>query len=98
MISATMSILSLTSDSISHLRTLVGFNSVSNLSNIPIIDYIENFLRPLGFDCLRVPNADNTKCNFLARIGPEVAGGMVMSGHTDVVPVEGQEWHTEPFT
>lgn len=85
-------------EAIRHLGALVGFNSVSCNSNIAVIDYIESQLAPLGFACIRVPAADGVKCNFLARIGPDVEGGMVLSGHTDVVPVEGQAWDSDPFT
>lgn len=79
------------------LRELVAFDSVSRNSNLPIIDYIKNMLEPLGFVVELVPSPDGQKANLLARIGPEIEGGMVWSGHTDVVPVDGQEWHTPPF-
>ena len=81
-----------------HLRALVAFDSTSRNSNLPIIDYIESVLAPLGFSCLRVPSPDGRKCNLLARLGPAVDGGMVLSGHTDVVPVDGQPWLSDPFT
>ena len=80
------------------LAELVAFNSVSRNSNLPIIDYIENKLAPLGIACTRVPSPDGNKANLIARIGPDAPGGMVWSGHTDVVPVDGQAWDTDPFT
>ena len=89
---------SLTQTSVDLLQSLVGFNSVSSLSNLPLIEFIEHYLRGFGVHCQRVPSPDGTKSNLLARIGPEVADGIVLSGHTDVVPVEGQQWDSDPFT
>lgn len=80
------------------LKDLIGFNSVSSRSNLPIIDYIETYLTAQGAVCTRVPSPDGNKSNLLARIGPDAAGGIILSGHTDVVPVEGQPWVTDPFT
>jgi len=54
-------------------------------------------LKPLGITCARIPSPDGKKSNLLARIGPEVAGGVIFSGHTDVVPVDGQAWDSDPF-
>jgi len=88
----------LTRDSVALLQQLVGFDSVSRNSNLPIIDFIERHLREHKVVCMRVPSPDGKKSNLLARIGPDVAGGIVFSGHTDVVPVDGQDWHTDPFT
>ncbi len=89
---------SLLQATLTHLKALVGFNSVSSLSNLPIIDYIEGYLTAHGVPCTRVPSPDGNKSNLLARIGPEAVGGVILSGHTDVVPVEGQPWVTDPFT
>lgn len=80
------------------LGTLVGFESVSSQSNLPIIRFIDHYLSALGIACWQNPSADGTKSNLLARIGPNVEGGMVLSGHTDVVPVEGQKWESPPFS
>lgn len=80
------------------LKDLVAFNSVSAFSNLPIIDYIESALIKQGVECTRIPSPDGKKSNLLARIGPNTAGGIILSGHTDVVPVEGQPWVTDPFT
>lgn len=79
------------------IARLVGFDSVSSKSNLPLIDYVENYLAELGIKSHRVPNQDGTKANLYATIGPNVAGGVVLSGHTDVVPVEGQAWTVPPF-
>lgn len=88
----------LTHTSIDLLKSLVGFNSVSSLSNLPVIEFIEAYLKTHAISCQRIPSPDGKKSNLLARIGPNVAGGIILSGHTDVVPVEGQKWDTDPFT
>jgi acetylornithine deacetylase len=80
------------------LRTLVAFDTTSRLSNLPLIDWAEARLSALGAACQRVWNADHTKANLWARIGPDVPGGIVLSGHSDVVPVDGQDWTSDPFT
>lgn len=87
----------LLSSAILHLKNLVGYASVSNVSNIPVIEYIEAQLDAHGFSHQRAPSPEGDKTNLLARIGPEVAGGIVLSGHSDVVPVVGQPWDTPPF-
>jgi acetylornithine deacetylase len=82
---------------IAHLERLVGFDTTSRDSNLALIAYVEDLLAGLGVASKRVANADGTKANLLATIGPEVAGGVVLSGHTDVVPVDGQPWTSDPF-
>ena len=52
----------------------------------------------LGAECHRIESPDGTKANLHAVLGPHVDGGVVLSGHTDVVPVDGQDWSTDPFT
>ncbi len=79
------------------LAKLVAFDTTSRLSNLALIEWVEGYLSDLGVASRRVPNIDGTKSNLLASIGPEVAGGVVLSGHTDVVPVDGQPWSTDPF-
>ncbi|WP_068317032.1 acetylornithine deacetylase [Polycladidibacter hongkongensis] len=79
------------------LENLVSFNTVSHRSNLPLLDYVEEFLLDHGFTCERVYDATGEKANMLARIGPEGPNGFILSGHTDVVPVEGQEWSRDPF-
>ncbi len=79
------------------LQRLVGFATVSDRSNLPLIDYVADYLGQLGVPVWRAPNAAANKAALMATIGPPVAGGVVLSGHTDVVPVEGQAWSSDPF-
>ncbi len=79
------------------LTKLVSFDTVSRNSNIPLIEFVEEYLNSHGVASKRVPNADGSKTNLWATIGPDTDGGVILSGHTDVVPVEGQPWDTDPF-
>jgi acetylornithine deacetylase len=79
------------------LDRLVAFPTVSRESNLPLIDWVEDYLDGWGVAAHRVWNADRTKANLYAQVGPDVAGGVVMSGHSDVVPVEGQAWTSDPW-
>ncbi len=79
------------------LSKLVSFPILGGEGNLEIIDYIENFLSERDVASVRVYNKEKNKASLHARIGPAVDGGVILSGHTDVVPVEGQEWVTEPF-
>mgnify|MGYP001954219305 CR=1 FL=1 len=79
------------------LEKLVSFDTTSRNSNLDLIEWIEAQLIPLGAACRRIENSTGKKSNLWARIGPDVPGGLVLSGHTDVVPVDGQDWHTDPF-
>ena len=79
------------------LDRLVGFPTVSRDSNLDLIDFVEEYLDDYGVKATRVPNEDGTKAALYAHVGPEVDGGIVLSGHTDVVPVDGQAWDTDPF-
>ena len=80
------------------LDRLVGFPTVSRDTNLPLMDFVEEYLDTFGVKAHRVYNADGDKCNLYAHVGPEVEGGVVLSGHTDVVPIDGQDWDTAPFT
>ena len=80
------------------LEKLVSFPSVSSESNLPVIDFIEEYLASHGVASHRVYDATGDKANLYALVGPEVEGGVVLSGHTDVVPVKGQDWDSDPFT
>ena len=82
---------------IDELRTLVAFDTTSRNSNIDLIDYVEARLIALGARCQRIASPDGQKENLHAVFGPEVDGGVVLSGHTDVVPVDGQPWTTDPW-
>lgn len=79
------------------LSTLVAFDTTSRNSNLPLIDWAEDLLRPLGFACERIPDASGAKANLWATIGPADRPGYVLSGHTDAVPVDGQGWTGDPF-
>ena len=87
-----------TVDSTEMLRRLVGFDTTSRDSNLALIHYVKDYLSDHGIGSTVVPNAEGTKANLYATIGPMVAGGVVLSGHTDVVPVDGQPWDADPFT
>jgi len=80
------------------LDQLVAFPSVSRDSNLPLIDWVEDYLERHGVTAHRVWNEDRTKASLFAHIGPEVEGGVILSGHTDVVPVDGQAWSSDPWT
>ena len=77
---------------------LIGFPTVSRDSNLDLIDFVEGYLGDHGISATRVYNDDGTKASLYAHVGPQVDGGVVLSGHTDVVPVDGQAWDTDPFT
>jgi len=79
------------------LEKLVAFPTVSRDSNLDLIDFVEAYLAAYGVQSHRLENAAGDKANLYATIGPQVAGGVVLSGHTDVVPVDDQDWHTDPF-
>ena len=79
------------------IAKLIGFNTVSRDSNMALIDFVRDYLAKLGVESKLVPNEDGSKANLYATIGPNVPGGVVLSGHTDVVPVDGQEWSSDPF-
>ena len=76
---------------------LVGFPTVSRDSNLDLIDFVQGYLDGYGVASVRVPSPDGTKAALYAHIGPDEPGGVVLSGHTDVVPVDGQAWDTDPF-
>ncbi|HKV16471.1 MAG TPA: acetylornithine deacetylase [Reyranella sp.] len=83
--------------SIEMLTRLVAFDTTSRNSNLDLIRYIQGYLEDLGVESTLVPNDEGTKANLYASIGPATAGGIVLSGHTDVVPVDGQAWITDPW-
>lgn len=92
----------MTADRLASARTLlaqlVAFNSVTDRSNLPIVDFIETYLSTQGVTTRRAPNDSGDKAAILATIGPRIDGGVVLSGHTDVVPVDGQSWTSDPFS
>ncbi|MGJ7524654.1 acetylornithine deacetylase [Variovorax sp. GB1P17] len=85
-------------DTVELLRTLVAFDTTSHRSNLELIRWVAGYLRAHGIEARLVHSDDGAKANLLATIGPQVSGGIVLSGHTDVVPVDGQDWHSDPFT
>lgn len=85
------------SSAIDMLGRLVAFDTVSAKSNLSLIEHVRDYLAGHGIVCRIVPNEDGTKANLYATIGPDRAGGVALSGHTDVVPVAGQNWSTDPF-
>jgi acetylornithine deacetylase len=82
---------------ISWLSRLVAHDTTSSKSNLALIDDVDAYLQGEGAKTYRVYNADRTKANLYAVLGPMVEGGVVLSAHTDVVPVAGQDWRTDPF-
>lgn len=79
------------------LEKLVGFDTVSHQSNLALIQFVRDLLAAHGVGCQLVANAEGTKANLYATIGPADRGGVMLAGHTDVVPVTGQSWHSDPF-
>jgi acetylornithine deacetylase len=79
------------------LTRLIAFDTTSRNSNLELIAWVEDFLGQRGIMSRRVVNDDGAKANLYAMIGPDVAGGVVLSGHTDVVPVDGQSWSSDPW-
>jgi len=80
------------------LARLVGFPTVSSDSNLSLLGFVQDHLEAHGIGWTLVHDETGQKANLYATIGPDVAGGVVLSGHTDVVPVEGQPWSSDPFT
>jgi acetylornithine deacetylase len=79
------------------LERLIGFATVSRDSNLDMIEFIRLYLEELGVQSELFYNAERTKANLFATIGPRERGGIVLSGHTDVVPVDGQAWTVDAF-
>jgi acetylornithine deacetylase len=80
------------------LARLIGFRTVSKDSNLDCIDFIRDYLAERGIASTLVPSADGVKANLYATIGPDLPDGIVLSGHTDVVPAESQIWTSDPWT
>jgi acetylornithine deacetylase len=79
------------------LETLIGFDTVSRNSNLGLIEWTRDRLKRLGVPARLSYDASKAKANLLATLGEGTQGGLVLSGHTDVVPVDGQPWDTDPF-
>ncbi len=80
------------------LERLVGFDSVSGKPTHGIVGYIKDYLAAHGVKASLSFDDAGERANVFATIGPEIDGGVLLNGHTDVVPVEGQQWRTDPFT
>ncbi len=84
-------------DCITMLERLIAFDTTSAKSNLELINDVADFLKTLGIESRLTFNEEKNKANLWATIGPKDRGGIVLSGHTDVVPVAGQEWSSDPF-
>ncbi|URK17922.1 acetylornithine deacetylase [Thalassospira sp. GO-4] len=84
-------------DTIDWCRKLIAHPSVSMTPNMALIEEVKAFLDGLGYETLVVHDDSNTKANLYATIGPAVNGGVILSGHSDVVPTEGQNWASDPY-
>ncbi len=82
---------------LAYLEDLIAFPTISRDSNLDLIAYLQSKLAALGITSMQVPSEDGRKANLWATIGPEGRPGIALSGHTDVVPVEGQAWTSDPF-
>ncbi|WP_299670827.1 acetylornithine deacetylase [uncultured Roseobacter sp.] len=79
------------------MRQLVAFPTVSRDTNLPLVDWVEEYLAAQGVTAHRYTDPDQPKAALFAHVGPWEEGAVVLSGHTDVVPVDGQPWDTDPF-
>jgi acetylornithine deacetylase len=79
------------------IEKLVGFDTTSRNSNLDLIDFVADYLDAHGITSVRTFDDEKGKANLFASLGPEQPGGVVLSGHTDVVPVDGQPWDSDPF-
>src|SRR5690606_13203580 len=86
------------SSSVEMLRRLVAFPTVSRESNLELIEFVRGTLAPLGAEIRLTHDEGKRKANLFATLGPRDRPGIVLSGHTDVVPTEGQKWDTDPFS
>jgi acetylornithine deacetylase len=84
-------------DSETLLAKLISFNTTSRLSNLELIHFIRDYLAKYGVDSQVIENRSRTKATIFASIGPDAGPGFLLAGHTDVVPVDGQAWTTDPF-
>lgn len=80
------------------LDRLIAFDTTSRNSNLALIEWVESYLLEHGVQGQRVSNDGGDKANLFATCGPAVEGGVILSGHSDVVPVDGQDWSSDPWT
>jgi len=83
--------------SIEMIRKLIAFDTTSRDSNLALIDFVRGYLAEYGIESELFHDSDRRKANLYATLGPKDRGGVMLSGHTDVVPVDGQEWSSNPF-
>lgn len=79
------------------LKHLIAFDTTSRNSNLELIRYVESFLKALGIEPVIIPDKSGTKANLFATLGPANTPGVMLSGHTDVVPIDGQNWSVPAF-
>jgi acetylornithine deacetylase len=84
-------------ETIAMIERLIAFDTTSRNSNLGLIEFIQGYLKDLGVESELVYNGDRSKANLYATLGPTDRGGIALSGHTDVVPVDGQKWGSDPF-
>ena len=85
-------------NSVEMIKKLVSFDTTSRVSNLELIDFVADYLSALGVESHLIHDDSGEKANLYATIGPSDVPGIVLSGHTDVVPVDGQAWDSDPFT
>ena len=79
------------------LERLISFDTETSKTNLPLIGFVESWVKQFGVPFVRVPNAIGDKAALFITLGPMKDGGVILSGHTDVVPVAGQPWTSDPF-
>ncbi|WP_339670507.1 acetylornithine deacetylase [Dasania marina] len=85
-------------ESLELIEKLIQFDTTSYKSNLELIEFVRDYLLSFGVESQLVYNPEQSKANLYATIGPKDVPGVMLSGHTDVVPVTGQNWHSEPFS
>ncbi len=80
------------------IRQLIAFDTTSRNSNLELIHFVRDYLAGLGVESELIQGDDKEKANLFATLGPTDRRGIALSGHTDVVPIDGQEWDTDPWT
>lgn len=86
------------SETLRLLERLIAFPTLPKTSNLGLVDFAEGYLQARGFEVTRLPDPSGTRAGLVAVLGPTEARGVLLSAHTDVVPVEGQDWSHDPFT
>ena len=80
------------------MEKLVSFPTVSRDSNLDLVDWVEDYLKSHEITSYRKYDETGEKAALVAHVGPEIDGGLILSGHTDVVPVDGQPWDSDPWS